>query len=153
MLCGILTLVSQRQFRPTSYTHHRSRDYRFSSNRRELDGLWIDRNEPTRTSSSGALDLALLDTQELRSLVSNDIACDDNVRQRLQIPIARFQFTAARYFLMMWIQVGQGTPKGLIAPGATTTLDDQLFEDVLCRMMAGLFWIENEKRLMLVRES
>ena len=44
-------------------------------------------------------------------------------------------------------------PKGLIATGATTTLDDQLFEDVLCRMMVGLFWIENEKRLMLVRES
>ena len=41
----------------------------------------------------------------------------------------------------------------MIATGATTTLDDQLFEDVLCRMMAGLFWIENEKRLMLVRES
>jgi len=41
----------------------------------------------------------------------------------------------------------------LIATGATTTLDDQLFEDVLCRMMVGLFWIENEKRLMLVRES
>ena len=42
-------------------------------------------------------------------------------------------------------------PNGLIATGAATTLDDQLFEDVLCRMIVGLFWIENEKRRILVR--
>ena len=36
---------------------------------------------------------------------------------------------------------------GMIAPGATITLDDQRIENVLGRMTVGLFWKENDKYL------
>lgn len=36
---------------------------------------------------------------------------------------------------------------GMVAPGATITLDDQRIENVLCRMTVGLFWVENDKYL------
>ena len=42
-----------------------------------------------------------------------------------------------------WVRYGNG----MIAPGATITLDDERIEDVLCRMTVGLFWKEHDKYL------
>ena len=44
-----------------------------------------------------------------------------------------------------WVKYGNG----MIAPGATITLDDERIEDVLCRMTVGLFWKEHDKYLPL----
>ena len=42
-----------------------------------------------------------------------------------------------------WVKYGNG----MIAPGATITLDDDRIEDFLWRITVGLFWIENDKYL------
>lgn len=42
-----------------------------------------------------------------------------------------------------WVRYGNG----MIAPGATITLDDERIEAVLCRMTVGLFWKEHNKYL------
>lgn len=97
LLCGILTLVSQRQFHPISLTHI-------------IDQAIVDTLPIVGNSTVGGLTvlnhlvpflpsdsiLPYLDTQELRSLVSSCAACSNNVKRRLQIPISRFQSTTGR---------------------------------------------------------
>lgn len=97
LLCGILTLVSQRQFYPIVRTHI-------------IDQEIVDTLPIVEHSTVGGLtvlnhlvpllpsDLILpyLDTQELRSLVSNYAECDDKVQRHLQIPLSRFQSTTGR---------------------------------------------------------
>ncbi len=42
-----------------------------------------------------------------------------------------------------WVKYGNG----MVAPGATITLEDARIEDFFIRMTVGLFWVENDKYL------
>lgn len=97
LLCGILTLVSQQQLHPFSWTHiidQETVDTLPIVERAPTDG-WTVLNHlvPIFPSVSS---LSYLDTQELCSLVRNYVACVDDVQRRLQMPILRFQSTTGR---------------------------------------------------------
>ena len=97
LLCGVLTLISQRQFYPFAQTHIIEREIvdTLPIVEHSSIGGWTILNHLVPVLPSDSL-LPYLDTQELRSLVSNYAACVDDVKKRLQIPISRFQSTTGR---------------------------------------------------------
>ncbi len=97
LLCGIKTLVSQRQFYPFASTHIMDQvlvDTLPIVEHTPIGG-WSILNHlvPVFPSDSA---LPYLDTREVLSLVSKYAACAEDVKRRLQIPISRFQSTTRR---------------------------------------------------------
>lgn len=97
LLCGIKTLVSQRQFYPSASTHIMDQvlvDTLPIVEHTPIGGwTFLNHLVPVLPSEST---LPYLDTQEFRSLVSKYAACAEDVKRRLQIPISRFQSTTRR---------------------------------------------------------
>ncbi len=157
VLCGLITLISRRAFRPVAQTHvvEQAIVDTVPITEHSRTGGWAVENRLVPFLAGGSV-LPYLDTQGLRATVASYRSADEEVQRRLHLPLMRFRSAKARLGY-----VDRCIDLAIAFRGMLTTRNEDSIARLLAERAAWLYaeteqeraWVEDRMRTFYRHQS